>query len=369
MVASFRPYSVILLTWEGRDPSLPAILLNSHIDVVPVEADKWGTDPFGAHKDEEGNIYARGAQDMKCVGIQHLEAVTRLKEAGFVPERNIILSFVPDEEIGGKDGMEKFSETDEFNALNIGFALDEGLANPGEECMTYYGERSAWWVVAEASGPTGHGSQLFEHTAMDSLLNFLAPYHAWRKTESERLHGPDNADKHLKLGDVTTVNINMIKGGAFAADGQSWQTNIIPSNAKAAIDMRIAPTVDLAKFELELHENAHKHRINLNILQCMRQNPVTSTDPEQSLWWKTFIDVCKDEKIKPQVAVFPAATDSRFLRAKGIPAIGFSPMNNTPVLLHDHNEYLNEKIFLRGIDFFVTLVRRISALPRHSLDK
>lgn len=361
--------SIVLLTWEGRDSSLPAILLNSHIDVVPVEESKWSTDPFGAHKDEQGNIYARGSQDMKCVGIQHLEAVTRLKESGHVPERNIIISFVPDEEIGGRDGMEKFVKTEEFRALNIGFALDEGLANPGEECMTYYGERSAWWILAESSGPTGHGSQLFKETAMDHLLNFLAPYHAWRKQESEKLHGPDNADHHLKLGDVTTVNINMVKGGAFAADGESWQTNIIPSSAKAAIDMRIAPTVDLVAFEKELHENARMNAINLTIMQCMRMNPVTSIDPAKSLWWKTFVEVCEQEKITPQVAVFPAATDSRFLRAQGIPAIGFSPMNHTPVLLHDHNEYLNEKTFLRGIDFFVTLIGRISTLPRHDLDK
>lgn len=357
-----------MLTWEGRDPTLPAILLNSHIDVVPVEESKWSTDPFGAHKDADGNIFARGSQDMKCVGIQHLEAVTRLKEAGHVPERTIILSFVPDEEIGGRDGMEKFVETDEFRALNIGFALDEGLANPGEECMTYYGERSAWWIAAETSGPTGHGSQLFKETAMDRLLNFLTPYHEWRKIESDRLH-VNNADGALKLGDVTTVNINMIKGGAFAADGVGWQNNIIPSTAKAGIDMRIAPNVDLVKFEKELYERAKQHGVEITILQCMRHNGVTSTNPNESLWWKTFAEVCEIEKIKPQLAIFPAATDSRFLRAKGIPAIGFSPMNHTPVLLHDHNEFLNEKTFLKGIDFFTTLVSKLSQLPRHSLDK
>ncbi|MBN3316805.1 ACY1 protein, partial [Atractosteus spatula] len=36
----------------------------------------------------------------------------------------------------------------------------------------------------------------------------------------------------------------------------------------------------------------------------------------------------------------------------GIPAIGFSPMNRTPILLHDHNEFLNEQVFLRGIDIY-----------------
>ena len=44
----------------------------------------------------------------------------------------------------------------------------------------------------------------------------------------------------------------------------------------------------------------------------------------------------------------------------GIPAIGFSPMNNTPILLHDHDEFLNETVFLRGIDIFVDIVANIA---------
>ncbi|KAL8587112.1 hypothetical protein ACOMHN_026080 [Nucella lapillus] len=59
-----------ILTWKGKDPSLPSVMLYSHTDVVPVFAEHWKYPPFSAHKDEQGNIYARGAQDMKCVGIQ-----------------------------------------------------------------------------------------------------------------------------------------------------------------------------------------------------------------------------------------------------------------------------------------------------------
>ena len=54
---------------------------------------------------------------------------------------------------------------------------------------------------------------------------------------------------------------------------------------------------------------------------------------------------------------------STFLRNSkqvGIPAIGFSPMNNTPILLHDHDEFLNETVFLRGIDIFVDIVANIA---------
>jgi aminoacylase len=63
-------------------------------------------------------------------------------------------------------------------------------------------------------------------------------------------------------------------------------------------------------------------------------------------------------KIEPQI--FPAATDIRYVRAVGIPALGFSPINNTPVLLHDHNEFLNEKTFLRGIDIYCHLITELA---------
>ena len=58
-----------------KDPSLSSIMLNSHMDVVPVFPEHWTYPPFSAHKDEDGNIYGRGTQDMKSVGIQHFEAV------------------------------------------------------------------------------------------------------------------------------------------------------------------------------------------------------------------------------------------------------------------------------------------------------
>lgn len=45
-----------------------------------------------------GNIYARGTQDMKCVGIQYLEAVRRLKQSGITLKRTLHISFVPGKE-------------------------------------------------------------------------------------------------------------------------------------------------------------------------------------------------------------------------------------------------------------------------------
>lgn len=62
----------------------------------------WNYDAFEGQILENGDIVGRGTQDMKCVCIQYVEAIRRLKDSGFQPTRTVYLSFVPDEEIGGK---------------------------------------------------------------------------------------------------------------------------------------------------------------------------------------------------------------------------------------------------------------------------
>ena len=58
--------------------------------------------------------------------------------------------------------------------------------------------------------------------------------------------------------------------------------------------------------------------------------------------------------------IFPAGTDSRYWRFKGYRAYGFSPMNNTPILLHDHNEFIRKDIFLNGIDIYKDIIRELA---------
>lgn len=58
--------------------------------------------------------------------------------------------------------------------------------------------------------------------------------------------------------------------------------------------------------------------------------------------------------------MFPGGTDSRYLRSVGIPAIGFSPMSNTPVLLHDHDEYLHADVYLKGIEIYKKILEKVA---------
>ncbi|XP_075403567.1 aminoacylase-1 [Tenrec ecaudatus] len=349
---------VTVLTWPGTNPKLSSILLNSHTDVVPVFKEHWSHDPFGAFKDAGGYIYARGTQDMKCVSIQYLEAVRRLKAEGHRFPRTIHMTFVPDEEIGGHTGMELFVQCPEFQALRTGFALDEGLANPTDAFTVFYSERSPWWVRVTSTGQPGHGSHFIENTAAEKLHKVMSLVMAFREKERQRLQ----SNPRLTLGAVTSVNLTKLEGGVAY--------NVVPATMTASFDFRVAPDVDLKAFEEQLQgwcREAGKG-VTLEFVQKWTEPRVTPTD-DSDPWWAVFSGVCKDMNLTLEPQIFPAATDSRYLRAVGVPALGFSPMNRTPVLLHDHDERLHEDVFLRGIDFYARLLPALASVPALPTDR
>lgn len=336
---------VAIMTWEGTDLSLKSLVLNSHTDVVPVFPNSWKCDPFEAVKMENGDIYARGTQDMKSNGILYLEAIRKMKKAGQRCLRTIHLTFVPDEEVGGKYGMEKFVQHEEYKKLNVGCAVDEGLANPTDAFTVFYGERAPWWVRVRCPGNPGHGSRFIENTAAEKFRKVINKFLEFRAQEEKKLKG----NACLRLGDVTTVNLTNVQGGL--------QFNVVPEEMFAGFDIRITPTVNFEEFENKIKQWLEEcgEGITYEFHQkCLIQNTTsTSTDDP---WWGAFSSACDSMGLKIEPEIFPAATDSRFFRELGIPAIGFSPMNNTPILLHDHNEFLNENIFLKGIDIFCKII-------------
>lgn len=115
------------MTWVGTEPELKSIILNSHMDVVPVYEEFWTHNPFDAVLDEQGRIFGRGAQDMKCVGMQYLGAIRHFKRKQMTFRRTIHVMFVPEEELGGDGGMADFVHTEAFRGLNAAFSLDEGM--------------------------------------------------------------------------------------------------------------------------------------------------------------------------------------------------------------------------------------------------
>nr|CAD7589794.1 unnamed protein product [Timema genevievae] len=348
---------IVVITWRGTEPTLPSILLNSHMDVVPVYPEKWTRDPFSADKDEDGNIYARGSQDMKCVGIQYLEAIKRLRSEGTKLRRTVHISFVPDEEIGGVDGMKPFVHTADFKSLGVGFALDEGIASPTEDYALFYGERSIWreqhfQIHVHCPGTPGHGSLMHPNTAGEKVRIIVDRFMDFRQEQKKKLA----ANPQLTVGDVTTINLTQLKGGV--------QSNVVPPELTVVFDVRLAVTQDHKEFETllkswcqEAGEGTHLHFEQKNSKNAI--TPLNESNP----YWSAFKGACNTLQLKVTPAIFPGGTDSRYVRLVGIPALGFSPMNNTPVLLHDHDEFLNEKVFLEGIKIYQHLIPAVANVP------
>ncbi|KAF5298075.1 hypothetical protein FQA39_LY11843 [Lamprigera yunnana] len=340
---------VVLITWSGTDPSAKSILLNSHMDVVPVFEDNWTYKPFDAHIDEKGNIYARGTQDMKCVGVQYLEAIRRLKQSGTYLRRTLHISFVPDEEIGGAVGMQKFVESRDFKILNVGFALDEGMASANEVFRIFYGERNIWQFNIHCPGQPGHAALLLENTAGEKLRCVLDKFSDFRREQKQKLISNPN----LTVGDVTSVNVTMIQGGVLP--------NVIPEELIMLIDCRMPVTLNIKEWEKTILSWCKEAGEDVWIKYEQKQPQIPATPLNDSNeYWMAFKKAFDNMNLLMKLEIFPAGTDCRYLREIGIPALGFSPMYDTPILLHDHNEYLNVYVFLRGIQIYIKLLTAIA---------
>uniref|UniRef100_A0A8D1USX1 N-acyl-aliphatic-L-amino acid amidohydrolase n=2 Tax=Sus scrofa TaxID=9823 RepID=A0A8D1USX1_PIG len=232
-----------------------------------------------------------------------------------------------------------------------GFKDADGLASPTDAFTVFYSERSPWWLRVTSTGKPGHGSRFIEDTAAEKLHKVINSILAFREKEKQRLQS-----NQLKPGAVTSVNLTMLEGGVAY--------NVVPATMSACFDFRVAPDVDLKAFEEQLQSwcQAAGEGVTFEFVQKWMETQVTSTD-DSDPWWAAFSGVFKDMKLALELEICPASTDARYIRAAGVPALGFSPMNHTPVLLHDHDERLHEAVFLRGVDIYTQLLSALASVP------
>lgn len=108
---------------KGTNAANKPILLLGHSDVVPVERENWSVDPFvGVVKG--GQIYGRGALDMKGANAAFISALLQHLEQGHRFDRDIIVLTDADEE-AGEYGSSWLAKT-HWNKLDAGAVLTEG---------------------------------------------------------------------------------------------------------------------------------------------------------------------------------------------------------------------------------------------------
>ena len=357
-----------ILTLEGEDPSLPSLLLNCHTDVVPIVRKFWTAipddeTPFSAWEDPKtGFIYARGSQDMKCVGTSYISAIQHLKKQyaaahngngdGFKFKRTVHLLFVPDEEIGGPNGTGKLIHTQEFKDLNVGLALDEGLAHDENRWVIFTGERTPMWVSFIAKGEMGHGAKLPEHTAMDRLSRIVERMTKKRDASFDRLKN-QGAD----LGDVTSFNWTCAVAGVTNDGGQTYAYNVLPREGRVTFDVRVA-FQDYDSLVADWKKWAEEFNLEIRFEAGNAPNGPSPQSPKNTPWFNQMKAALKEltPDAELDLRTFPAATDSRYFRRCGIPSYGFSPMRMVPSLLHEHNEYLPRTTYLEGIAVYSKVI-------------
>jgi aminoacylase len=334
-------FDVIVLTYQNLNENVEkkeSIMLNSHTDIVPADHSSWNTDPFKPTT-IDGRIYARGSQDMKSVGMQYVEAIYRLKRRNVKLNYILRIVFVPEEEIGGERGMKQFLETQEFKDLNVVFSFDEGVpVNDPETLKIFYGENAAWWFKVTCEGNVGHGSQFIKNTASSQLNKYIQKAFEFRNQQEQLITISDNADDE---SDVVTINLNALRGGSTTS------INVVPREVDAYFDSRIPPHYNLTQL-MDLYTNKWTEGTNCNVtwVQHTMVNPITDLN---SPLVQRIIQFFKGKYPTIKLKYFPAATDARFVRRKGIPCLGISLLSGVPMLLHDHNEYITEHIYLKGI--------------------
>jgi acetylornithine deacetylase/succinyl-diaminopimelate desuccinylase-like protein len=363
----------LLAVCPGKKKARSLILLH-HMDVVPVETDKWDLDPFGGII-KDGYIYGRGALDMKGNGVAELMAMLLLKRYRTPLNRDVIFLATADEEVGGRWGV-KWMLEHEPRLREAACVLNEGgcvlVRESGE--LDHYEIATAQKVVAQfavrAKGRTGHGSMPHGDCATVKLIRALDRLVSWetpfvviplvkeyfanlvkvRPPEEtkgyqdieEGLLDPSFAEIFIANPQYNAMVRNTITPTILKA-GQ--KINVIPSEAEAAFDCRLLPGTSGEAFFAQLKEVTGDAEVELVPLPEFESNPLPASPLDNELY--QAIEKVAQRK-DPGCVVTPflitGATDSRFFRQIGVPCYDFSPFRlrqEDAKFVHGHNERIS----------------------------
>ncbi|MDQ1551580.1 MAG: hypothetical protein QOD50_1002, partial [Actinomycetota bacterium] len=157
----------------GSDPSLPALVVHGHTDVVPADPANWSVDPFGGEI-RDGMLWGRGAVDMKNMDAMMIGALTDILANGGQPRRDLIVAFFSDEENGGVYGShylvdnnpELFAGATEAISEVGGYSV---MLNGTRAYLLQTGEKALIWIKLTARGTAAHGSRVIHANAITRL--------------------------------------------------------------------------------------------------------------------------------------------------------------------------------------------------------
>src|ERR1700734_1798131 len=246
----------------------PIILLN-HMDVVTSDAAHWKVPPFSGEI-KDGWLWGRGAQDMKDEGLAQLVVMVMLKREKVELDRDVIFLAVADEEAEGT-GTDWFIAHQPDLLENAEFLINEGGENLLENGNVKYvgvdvGEKTTFWLRGVAHARTGHASRPIPDSAPNRLVHALPRVLAYRAPlevfavveeflrEMAPYQPPERAGEYRNIRKAiedtksqqevekdASLNFLLRDTISLTMMGGSEQTNVIPPEAWANLDVRILP--------------------------------------------------------------------------------------------------------------------------------
>ncbi|MEM1206452.1 MAG: M20/M25/M40 family metallo-hydrolase [Acidobacteriota bacterium] len=352
-----------------------AMVLVHHIDVVPA-GEGWRTGPFSGRL-LEGNVWGRGAIDVKGFGIAQLAAMVALRRERVPLDRDVVFLAVADEETGGREGAAWLLEAHPELFEGVEGVVNEGGNNRViNDRLVWWGveviQKRPLWMRVTAEGRGGHASGFHPASATHRLVQGLGRLidrpPRFRVSDAARLYLgavgelEGSADDLDELFDDEGKPTRMLPPGLpvyFLDTLQVTQidngvgTNVVAPKAVAHLDVRLLPDTDADAFLADVRETLGP---DLEV-EVTLDAPMADASPQNSPVYRAL-----ERALGHRAPVVPTflvgTTDSRYFRARGIPAYGLSPFTaNPPDLrgIHAPDEYLPKVELLRGIE----TVRRV----------
>jgi len=330
------------------------ILLMGHTDVVTVDPGKWTFPPFSATRDG-GYVYGRGSLDDRPHLVAGLMTLLLLKRLNVPLDRDVIFLAEAGEEGTTRVGID-FMARDHYQDISAEYCLAEGGETPRVGGKVKYAgietvEKIPLPLELTAHGTSGHGSIPLMDNPIVHLSRAVAALAAWRTpirlNDTTREYFKRLAD--ISSGDAAArYRAVLVPGGAAAQAADDYflrqeprqasmlrtsvtptilnggyRFNVIPSEAKATIDVRMVPEENPGAFIEAAKKVINDPAVDVTISKSIDQRTAGGTTRIDSEAFKAIeAAVTKHYQAISLPVMQTGATDMSVLRAKGIQCYG-----------------------------------------------
>ena len=321
-----------------------SIILNGHMDVVPVgNLEQWQEDPFSG-KVVDGKLFGRGATDMKGGIASLLLAVGAVQGLGLKLKGDVIFQSVIEEESGGAGTLA---------AILKGYTADAALIPEPTNLRIFPKQQGSMWFRIEVKGRSAHGGTRYEGvSAIEKSMTVLKHIAELEEQRNARITDPLYAHNPIPI----PINIGVIQGG-------NWPSSV-PDAVKLEGRMGVAPEEKLEdakeamiRWMEQLQEQDPWFKAHPPIVEWFGARWVPgSVDPGHELMQVLMQQYREVRQEEPVIEASPWGTDGGLLTQLGkTPCIVFGP-GITQVAHYPNEHILLDHVFEAGEMIALTLI-------------